>query len=52
MLTLIRNASVPGPDDGSRRDILIAGEHIEAVAEPGSVSISGLEVDDSQPGMS
>lgn len=46
MLTLIRNASVIAPEKLGRRDILTAGERIVAVADPGEISISGVEVDE------
>jgi len=44
MLTLIRDASVIAPEALGPRDILAAGEGIVAVAEPGTISISGAEV--------
>jgi beta-aspartyl-dipeptidase (metallo-type) len=46
MLTLIRNASVIAPEALGLQDILAAGERIIAVADPGTVSISGAEVDE------
>ena len=46
MLTLIRNASVIAPEPLGPRDILAAGERILAVADPGTISISGVEVDE------
>jgi beta-aspartyl-dipeptidase (metallo-type) len=46
MLTLIRNAAVIAPEALGRRDILAAGESIVAVAEPGKISTSGIEVDE------
>jgi beta-aspartyl-dipeptidase (metallo-type) len=46
MLTLIRNASVIGPEPLGLRDILSAGERIVAVAEPGTISVSGIDVDE------
>jgi beta-aspartyl-dipeptidase (metallo-type) len=46
MLTLIRNASVFAPQPLGPRDILSAGERIVSVAQPGTISISGIEVDE------
>jgi len=46
MLTLIRNASVIAPEPLGPRDILAAGERIVAVADPGTISTSGVEVDE------
>ena len=46
MLTLIRNASVVAPQTLGLRDILAAGERIIAVADPGTISTSGVEVDE------
>jgi beta-aspartyl-dipeptidase (metallo-type) len=46
MLTLIRNASVIAPQPLGPRDILAAGERIVAVSDPGTISISGLEIDE------
>lgn len=46
MLTLIRETTVMAPEPLGTRDILVAGERIEAVAEPGSISISGADVDE------
>ncbi|MCW8985090.1 MAG: beta-aspartyl-peptidase [Thermoanaerobaculales bacterium] len=46
MLTLIRNASVIAPEPLGLRDVLTAGERIVAVADPGTISISGVEVDE------
>ena len=45
-LTLIRNASVIAPEPLGLRDILAAGERIVAVADPGTISTSGIEVDE------
>ncbi len=45
-LTLIRNASVIAPEPLGLRDILTAGERIVAIADPGSISTSGIEVDE------
>lgn len=46
MLTLIRNASVIAPEQLGIRDILVAGERILAVVGPGTISVSGVEVDE------
>ena len=46
MLTLILNASVIAPKQLGLRDILTAGERIVSVADPGTISISGIEVDE------
>jgi len=46
MLTLIRNASVIAPEQLGIQDILTAGERIVSVADPGTISISGVEVDE------
>ncbi len=46
MLTLIRNGSVIAPQPLGPQDILVAGERIVAVADPGTISTSGLEVDE------
>lgn len=46
MLTLIRNASVVAPEPLGKRDILTVGERIVAAAEPRTISLSGLEVDE------
>jgi beta-aspartyl-dipeptidase (metallo-type) len=45
MLTLIRGAEVFGPEPLGKRDILIAGASVEAVAEPGRIRPDGAEVD-------
>jgi beta-aspartyl-dipeptidase (metallo-type) len=45
MLTLIRNAEVFGPESLGKKDVLIAGPGVEAVAEPGRVRLDGLEAD-------
>lgn len=45
-LTLIRNGSVITPKPLGLRDILTAGERIVAVADPGTISTSGVEVDE------
>ena len=46
MLTLIREAGVVSPGSEGPRDILVAGERIAAVAEPGTISISGVSVEE------
>jgi beta-aspartyl-dipeptidase (metallo-type) len=45
MLTLIRNGEVFGPEPLGKRDILVAGASIEAVAGPGELRLGGLEID-------
>lgn len=45
MLVLIRNAVIVTPEQ-KPHDILVAGEHIEAVAEPGTIEISGAETEE------
>ena len=45
-LTLIRNGSVIAPEPLGLRDILTAGERIVAIADPGSISTSGIEIDE------
>jgi beta-aspartyl-dipeptidase (metallo-type) len=46
MPILIRNASVIAPEPLGMKDILVAGERIVAVADPGTISISGVEIDE------
>lgn len=46
MITWIRGGEVLGPEPLGTLDILLAGEKILALAEPGSVSLGGLEVDE------
>lgn len=46
MITLLRGGDVFSPEPLGARDILTAGEKILAVAEPGTVSISGLEMEE------
>ena len=46
MLTIIRNAQVISPEPLGVRDLLVAGERIEALASPGGFSIAGVEVDE------
>src|SRR5512137_381281 len=45
MLTLIRNGEVFGPEPLGKRDVLIGGGAIEAVAEPGTLRTDGLPVE-------
>jgi len=42
MITLIRGGEVFAPEPLGRKDILLAGGRIEAVAEPGSLGLDGL----------
>ncbi len=46
MLTLIRNASVFAPEPLGRRDVLLLDRTIGAVTEPGTLKLSGLEVEE------
>jgi len=46
MVTLIRHGSVFAPEPLGRKDILILDRRIGAVAEPGSVKLGGVEVDE------
>jgi beta-aspartyl-dipeptidase (metallo-type) len=45
MLTLIRNGEVFGPEPLGKKDILVAGASIEAVAGPGEIRLGGLKTD-------
>ena len=45
MVTLIRGGDVYAPEPAGRKDILLAGGLIEAVAEPGRLRVDGLEVE-------
>ncbi|MGD1009216.1 MAG: beta-aspartyl-peptidase [Candidatus Aminicenantales bacterium] len=45
MLILIRNGDVYGPEPLGKKDILVAGGSIEAVAGPGGLRLGGLEAD-------
>ena len=45
MVTLIRGGDVYGPEPAGRKDILVAGGLIEAVAEPGRIRVEGLEAE-------
>ncbi|MGA2532543.1 MAG: beta-aspartyl-peptidase [Candidatus Aminicenantales bacterium] len=42
MLTLIRNGEVFGPDPLGKKDILLAGASVEAVAAPGEIRLDGV----------
>lgn len=50
MLTLIRGGEVFAPQPLGARDVLLAGSSIVTVAEPGSVRLSGLEVEEIDAG--
>jgi len=43
MLTLISRGSVFSPDPRGKKDILILGDKIGAVSEPGQIEIKGME---------
>jgi len=45
MFTLIRDGEVFAPEPLGRKDVLIAGGAVAAVAEPGRVRVEGLEVE-------
>ena len=45
MVTLIRGGNVFAPEPLGRKDILLAGGAIEAVAEPGRIRVDGLEAE-------
>jgi len=45
MITLIRDGEVFAPEPLGRKDILVAGGAVAAVAEPGSFRVEGLEVE-------
>ena len=45
MIHLIKKGNVFCPEPRKNKDILILGETIEAVAEPGTISIKGIDVD-------
>jgi beta-aspartyl-dipeptidase (metallo-type) len=45
MLTLIRGAEVVAPEPLGRRDVLVAGGVVEAVAEPGRLGLTGIEAE-------
>ncbi len=45
MITLIRGGDVFAPEPLGRKDILLAGGAIEAVAEPGRIRVDGLEAE-------
>ena len=46
MITLLRGGDVFSPGPRGLRDILMAGEKILAVAEPGSISVKGVEIEE------
>jgi beta-aspartyl-dipeptidase (metallo-type) len=46
MLTLIRNAEVIAPEPLGSRDILLAGERIAAIEEPGAIHVTGTDVEE------
>ena len=43
MLTLIRQCTVFAPEPLGKKDILIAGDRIEAVSNPGQIEIKGID---------
>jgi len=45
MVTLIRDGDVFAPEPLGRKDVLVAGGVIAAVADPGRISVEGLEAD-------
>jgi len=45
MALIIRGGDIFSPSSSGRRDILLAGGRIEAVAEPGQVAIKGIPVE-------
>ena len=45
MITLIRDGEVFAPEPLGRKDVLLAGGVIAAVAEPGRIRVEGLEAD-------
>lgn len=45
MITLVRNGQVFAPEPLGEKDILISGDKICAVSEPGQVKIEGIEID-------
>src|SRR5512143_2150692 len=45
MITLIRGGNVFAPEPLGRKDILLAGGRIEALAEPGRLSVDGLDME-------
>jgi beta-aspartyl-dipeptidase (metallo-type) len=44
MLTLIRQGTVFAPDPLDKKDILISGDKIAAVCEPGQIDIKGIDI--------
>jgi beta-aspartyl-dipeptidase (metallo-type) len=45
MITLIRNGDVFAPEPLGRKDVLVAGGAVAAIADPGRIRVEGLEVD-------
>jgi len=45
MLTLIRNGEVFGPEPLGKKDILVGGASVEAVAGPGEIRLDGVAAD-------
>jgi beta-aspartyl-dipeptidase (metallo-type) len=45
MLTLVRGGEVFGPEPLGKKDVLLAGGFIEAVAEPGRVGLASVEAE-------
>ena len=45
-LTLVRNGSVIAPKLLGVQDILVAGERIVEISDPGRISVSGIEIDE------
>ncbi|HEK86771.1 MAG TPA: beta-aspartyl-peptidase [Candidatus Aminicenantes bacterium] len=45
MFKLITKTNIFGPDGQGRKDILIAGEKIAALEEPGKINIKGIEIE-------
>ena len=45
MLTLLKNGEIFAPESLGRKDILISGRTITAIADPGTIQVSGVEVD-------
>lgn len=44
MLTLIRNGTIYAPESLGRKDILLSGNFITAVSEPGEIKVSGVDI--------
>ena len=45
MITLIRNGDVFAPEPLGRKDVLVAGGAVAAVADPGRIRVEGLEAE-------